>query len=226
MPRTNRCSQDTFAIPSQGSITLPPLSSPPSNHEVIITFPIASKIATGLHWHETHTEYLEVLQGVALITLGDSTSRFTSKAGVVTIPRFVVHEYRRADSIPSTLNPKIEEGDEGGDGRDVDLIVKEWTDPADGEKAIFFRNVVGLILDRDPYVGILGNLWMAWNLFVVFWEWDNFPRFVKMPKLWGVGKVLERCVTWGILGLAAGVGRWLGVRGAYEEYGMKGNLLS
>jgi len=227
MPRTNRRSQNTFTIPAEGSITLPPLTplSQTPNQEVTLTFPIASKIATGLHWHETHTEYLEVLQGVALVTLGDSTSRFTSESGVITIPRFVVHEYRRADSVRSPSTPgKDGEDDDGDDGSDVDLIVREWTDPADGEKGIFFRNVVGLILDRDPSAGILGNLWLAWSLFVVFWEGDNFPRFVKMPKLWGLGKVLERGVASGVLGLAKGLGRWVGVRGTYEEYGTKEDL--
>ena len=107
---------------------------------------------------------------------------------------------------------------------DVDLIIKEWTDHADGEKAIFFRNVVGLILDRDPAAGTLQNLRTVWNLFVVFWEWDNFPRFVKMPRLWGLGNSVERRVTWAILGMAALIGRWVGVRGAYEEYGTKEDL--
>lgn len=232
MPRTNYRSQNTFTVHHQGSVTLPPLPSPtdttnPSNpnYSVTITFPIASKIATGLHWHEKHTEYLQVIQGVALVTLGDSTEKYTASSGVITIPRFVVHEYRRADSVPSTSkSPKrIEDED---DGQDVDLVVEEWTDPADGEKPIFLRNVVGLILDRDPDAGLLGNLRTAWGLFVVFWEWDNFPRLVRMPKLWGVGRVLERVVTWGILGFAAALGRWFGVRGGYEEYGTKRDLLS
>jgi quercetin dioxygenase-like cupin family protein len=157
MPRTNYLTRNTFTIPSQGSISLPPLTPPPSNHEVYITFPISSKIATGLHWHETHIEYLQIIQGVALVTLGDSTEKYTAKSGVITIPRFTVHEYQRADSIASKAKGEIREEDDD-DGRDVDLIVKEWTDSADGEKAIFFRNVVGLILDRDPAGGILGNL--------------------------------------------------------------------
>ncbi|PMD60695.1 uncharacterized protein K444DRAFT_588701 [Hyaloscypha bicolor E] len=201
MPRTNYRSQTTFTVPSQGSVSLPPLRPPSPNHEVYITFPISSKIATGLHWHETHTEYLQIIQGVALVTLGDSTERYTAKSGVITIPRYTVHESRH-----------------------VDLIVKEWTDPADGEKAIFFRNVVGLILDRDPAARTLQNLRTAWNLFVVFWEWDNFPRFVKMPRLWGLGNSVERGVTWAILGSAALIGRWVGVRGTYEEYGTKDDL--
>jgi len=225
MPRTNRRSQNTFTIPSQGSIVLPPLTAPSPDQEVTITFPVSSKIATGLHWHETHTEYLQIVQGVALITFGDSTSRFTPKSGVITIPRFVVHGYRRADSVPSTSSIKVEEGDED-DGRYIALIVKEWTDPADGDKGIFFGNVVGLVLDRGAEAGILGNLWLAWSLFVVFWEWDNFPRLVKMPRLWGVGKVLERSITWAFLGSAAGLGRCVGVRGAYEDYGTKQDLAS
>jgi hypothetical protein len=207
MPRTNHRSQNTFTIPHQGSVTLPPLpslpstssSSPPNlssstqNHNVYITFPIASKIATGLHWHETHTEYLQIIQGCVLVTLGDTTNKYTADSGVITIPRFMVREYRRADSVPSTSRGKAKADDEEGeDEKDVDLIVKEWTSPGDGEKPLFFRNVVGIILDRDPNAGLLAKLWMAWGLMVVFWEWDNFPRFVKMPKLGELGRVLER----------------------------------
>jgi hypothetical protein len=204
------------------------LPSSTQNDFVYITFPIFSKIATGIHWHETHTEYLQIIQGCALVTLGDTTGKYTADSGVITIPRFMVHEYRRADSVPSTSHGKVKLDDEEGDedGKDVDLIVKEWTSPADGEKPLFFRNVVGIILDRDPNAGLLANLWMAWSLMVVFWEWDNFPRFVKMPKLRGVGRVLERGISWGVLGVAAEVGWWVGVRGAYVEYGTREDLRS
>lgn len=112
---------------------------------------------------------------------------------MITIPRFIVHEYQCADSVPSTSHGEAKADDEEGEGgKDVDLIVKEWTSPGDGEKPLFFRNVVGIILDRDPNAGLLANLWTAWGLMVVFWEWDNFPRFVKMPKLGELGRVLER----------------------------------
>jgi hypothetical protein len=138
---------------------------------------------------------------------------------VITIPRFTVHEYGRADSVHSSLSSDVEsksaKSDEAGeeeDGRGVDLILKEWIDPANGEQGILFGNVVGSILDRDPDVGLIGNVWMLWGLFVIFWEWDNFPRLVKMPRLWGIGKMVERAVSWGVLGVTMGLGRWFGMR--------------
>jgi hypothetical protein len=45
-----------------------------------------------------------------------------------------------------------------------------------------------------------------------------------MPGIWGIWRVVEKVVTWGVLGLAAWLGGWVGVRGAYGEYGRKEDL--
>jgi hypothetical protein len=62
---------------------------------------------------------------------------------VITILKFTVHEYRSADSMPAPLSlhnkPKSKserEEEDDDDGRDVDLIVREWTDPSDGEYGV------------------------------------------------------------------------------------------
>jgi mannose-6-phosphate isomerase-like protein (cupin superfamily) len=83
---------------------------------VTITLPVGSKVRTGLHWHEQYTEYLAVVQGVALVTLDDKTERFGPLDGVIVIPRYTKHEYRRADT---------ETGTSGEDGWEIDLILKE-----------------------------------------------------------------------------------------------------
>jgi hypothetical protein len=185
MPRTSLRTQNTFNVSNQGNVTFPSASSP-SSGTVLIAFPAGSKAGTGLHWHETHTEYLQVVQGVALITLGDITEKFKAKDGIITIPRYVVHGYRRAEGL----------GIPGDDGRDVDLIIKEWTDPDDGQKEVFFRNILGIILDSDPNAGMLGNIWMLWSLFVVFNELDNYPALLRLPKVLGpLGRDLERRFT-------------------------------
>jgi hypothetical protein len=124
------------------------------------------KAATGLHWHETHTEYLQVVSGAAFVTLGDTVA----KDGIITIPRFMVHGYSRADSI----TPPVQ-GEE--DGKDVDLVIKEWTDPQDGGKVVFFRNVLGIILDRDEQTRIWGNLWMLGVCLLCFGGWIIILRW-------------------------------------------------
>ncbi len=82
-------------------------------------------------------EFIQVVQGHALITVGEDTAVFGPEDGVVAIPRFTIHQYGRADDTSK-----------GAASRAIDLIVKEWTDPADGEKEVFFRNVLGLLVDR------------------------------------------------------------------------------
>ncbi|KUJ22664.1 uncharacterized protein LY89DRAFT_680778 [Mollisia scopiformis] len=83
-----------------------------------------------LSWHETHTEYLRILSGTALITLSHTTQTYTSTSGRITVPRYARHEWRRAfpDGPP--------------------LVVQEWTEPADGLKEVFFRLVCALTLIR------------------------------------------------------------------------------
>ncbi|SPJ72438.1 uncharacterized protein FTOL_02166 [Fusarium torulosum] len=103
---------------------------------------------TGLHWHETHTEYLEVVQGYALVTVGNYTSVFSKDDGIITIPRYAIHQYMRADKT-----------EQGKVGKDVDLIVREWTEPGDGDKEVFFRNIISLMIDKkDTSLGTVDML--------------------------------------------------------------------
>lgn len=115
MPRTDFRSQNDFFIEGQGGVSFPSKTSP-SAGRATITFPVGSKVRTGLHWHEQYTEYLAVVQGVALVTLDDKMECFGTQDGVIVIPRYTKHEYRRADT---------EAGRTGGDGRDFDLILQE-----------------------------------------------------------------------------------------------------
>lgn len=58
--------------------------------------------------------------------------------GVVIVPRGTVHEWRRSRA-PLSLA--------AGEEDEEELVVREWTDPKDGQKESFFRNLNGLILD-------------------------------------------------------------------------------
>ncbi|TKA75491.1 hypothetical protein B0A49_02022 [Cryomyces minteri] len=78
MPRTLTRDRSIFFIPGQGGITFHPNTA-----AVTITLPVGSTGRTGLHWHETHTEFLSVLQGVALITLGTVTETFRPADGTI-----------------------------------------------------------------------------------------------------------------------------------------------
>lgn len=144
-------------------------------HQVTITLPPSSTWSSGLHWHERHIEYLRVVKGSIHVTL-DGQARTISATDAETevrVDRNVWHEWRRADT-------------EGGE----DVVVVERTDPEDGEKAVFFWNLNGVVLRaqglaRPPYVpgllhGILLEVWVSLSLFAIFRELDNVPVFVNV----------------------------------------------
>jgi hypothetical protein len=152
---------------------------------------------TGLHWHEQKTEYLQILQGRARVRIANDVAIFTPDDGIITIPRFVIHEYGRADkgSISSS---------------DPDLRVKEWVDPPDGSKEIFFRNIMGVINDRQG--GVFGSIKMLLAVFTVMKEHDNYPVFVNGPG-W-----LRRNATYAVLNAVSFFGRCCGFKGTNERY--------
>ncbi|KAH6999899.1 hypothetical protein EDB80DRAFT_813196 [Ilyonectria destructans] len=178
-----------------------------SNPTSTVVFRVGTTTRTGLHWHEDKTEYVQVLQGHALITVGDKTAVFGSEDGIVTIPRFVIHQYGRAD-----------ETEEGSPSRNADLRIKEWTDPNDGDKAVFFRNVVSCIKDKED--GLWGGIVLLVSLFVVMHAHDNYPLFWAGPKFLGsrVQMMIRRMVTHGVLKMTAVIGYFTGLKGTYDEY--------
>lgn len=144
-------------------------------HQVTITLPAGSTWSSGLHWHGRHVEYLRVVKGTVQVTL-DSQIRTISASDAETevrVDRNVWHKWSRAD---------IED--------DEDLVVVERTDPEDGEKAVFFWNLNGVILKAQgmrcpPYMpkllhGLLLDAWVTLSLFAIFRVLDNVPVFVNI----------------------------------------------
>jgi hypothetical protein len=165
---------------------------------------------SGPHWHETHTEYLQVLQGRASVTLAGETKVYGPDDGVVVVERFTVHEWRRAD-------------DEGGE-----LMVQEWTEPQDGEKEVFFRMLNSFLAEPRPekmyrrlsFPLLLGESWVeSWvvlvQLFVIFRELDNWPILVGTK---GRGDRVTWTITHTVLWFVSWAGRFLGLEARYVEY--------
>ncbi|RSL59321.1 hypothetical protein CEP53_005863 [Fusarium sp. AF-6] len=140
--------------------------------QVKITLPESSTWSSGLHWHETHDEYLKVIKGTIRVQLG-STIQYISatenEQPEIKVARYVWHEWQRA--VP-----------------DGEVVVIERTVPDDNEKAIFFWNLNGVILDAprlmsDPssavsrlpgrFRGLALDFWITLNLFVIFNHFDN-----------------------------------------------------
>jgi hypothetical protein len=151
---------------------------------------------SGLHWHETHDEYLQVKEGSIRVQLGNK--ELILQAGKETrVPRFVRHEWSRAN---------VSEGE--------DVVVVERTDPRDEEKQLFFWNLNGVILTAET-AGVIDELLTTVRLFFIFHTLDNFPVFVNLStfRKYVSGTWLaciESVVTHVVLGLAAILGKTIG----------------
>ncbi|KAF2837188.1 hypothetical protein M501DRAFT_995722 [Patellaria atrata CBS 101060] len=172
--------------------------------QTTITLPPGSTWTSGLHWHETHTEYLRVVKGSIRVTLDGKVTIITAspssstKELTVRVDRGVRHEWGRADSTTWLVQGR--DNDVRGD---EEAIVVESTDPNDGEKSIFFYNVNGVILDAQKrseglaarrhnhsfvlpkglrfYVeSVVFDLWVTVQLFTIFHTLDNWPVLVDL----------------------------------------------
>lgn len=189
-----------------------------SNH-VTITLPAGSTWSSGLHWHEQHVEYLRVVKGrvrvrlgnlVQIIAAGDEEIK-TTTTPEVRVNKHVRHEWSRAEA----------EGEE--------VVVVERTEPQDGEKAIFFWNLNGVILDvqqkgsndvQTRWLGrILTNVRVNLSLFVMFRALDNFPVFLDMSGSNGsLARMMEWLLTHVLLEAAAMLAWVWGVEPVQRRY--------
>lgn len=178
---------------------------------VTITIPIGSTWTSGLHWHETHTEYLQILQGRAFVRLGHRSQEYdSSQDGAIEVPNFVVHEWHRV----------------WGEEDQEELIVREWTVPEDGKKEVFFRMLNSFLTEDHPgslykAPGMVPQRVMGWieawivmlQLFAIFRSCDNWPVLVGDDS-----GLCSRSATHLVLAICTGIGYMLGLRGIYQEY--------
>jgi hypothetical protein len=127
--------------------------------------------------------------------------------GVITIPPYTLHEMGRADKHPAAAS-----------FIDTDLKLKEWTSPPDRAKELFFRNLIGMALDRQP--GLVGNVKLGLNVAVFMAGNDNYPVIWKGPRFLGepVQTIIRRWTTYLLGGIVVGLGHLCGFKTAYKEY--------
>lgn len=113
------------------------------------------------------------------------------------------HEWKLAPSVEAHAAT-----DENDDANTIALVVNEWTDPADEQKEIFFRNLSSVLMEPPKQ-----EAQVTLQLFCIFWALDNYP--VLLPAR---SRRVEWVVTHLALMVAATVGRLLGVKGVYKEY--------
>ncbi|KAJ1334091.1 hypothetical protein MN608_04094 [Microdochium nivale] len=259
--RTSTADQDIFTRPFPSAVTYD-LSTP---DQATIRLPPGSTWTSGPHWHDAHTEFLQVLSGRAHIVLGlgrgcgrdgrDNSKTSSSSSppsddriesgsgsdtgapivmpavgpadGVVVVPRGTVHEWRRSQT------QRVEE----------ELVVREWTDPKDGQKEGFFRNLNGIILDalasearahaerqdqqqhhRDHSGATRGRGGLlSWRMRTLdlelnnlFWRMDNWPLVLDQDKGWP--SWLHGAATRALLLGSVVLGWVFGFKGVYPEY--------
>ncbi|GAM85831.1 hypothetical protein ANO11243_038390 [Dothideomycetidae sp. 11243] len=203
MARTTTSSQPSFTRPGSVTYIMPkPAAATTTPSEaatkVTIHIPPGSDWTSGLHYHATHTEFLRVKSGQASVRLGSTTKIYTSSEGIIRVERGQWHEWKRA----------------AADGEE--LVVEEWTDPADGQKELFFRNLNSVILDAGasrPWwlVWVPVGWWIEWQIMVICAGLDNFP-------------VVEGASASGRLATGLGeqvarlFGAVVGLRAIYPEY--------
>jgi uncharacterized RmlC-like cupin family protein len=156
--------------------------------QTTIILPSKSTWTSGLHWHESHTEYLRVVKGAVRVRLGDKTTVVSANKGLkpveVRVAPYVLHQWSRAD-------PRGEE-----------VVVIERTDPADVDKTVFFYNLNGVVLKAQRVnkprllpkrlFDLIVNLWVSLNLFTLFYAFDNFPAFCDFTgRLLHLGIILQ-----------------------------------
>ncbi|KAH7039766.1 uncharacterized protein B0I36DRAFT_357160 [Microdochium trichocladiopsis] len=276
--RTSTANQKVFTRPLPNAVTYD-LSTP---DQATIRLPPGSTWTSGPHWHDTHTEFLQVIKGRAEVILGfrgpgargskgkgnggrDGSAgaggeveeeeededgegvtvmpAVTPLDGVVIIPRGTVHEWRRSRALLSR-SPQ-------GDGEvqheeEEELVVKEWTDPKDGQKETFFRNLNGIILDAlaaeaelsRPRRGGAGQAaeqdaeggeeddsegpksWRMRTLDLelnnLFWRMDNWPLVLDRDGGWPGW--MHGLATRAVLLGSVVLGKILGFKGVYGEY--------
>lgn len=211
--RTNTQHLTTFTRPAPGAVVY----DVSQEHVVTISVPPQSTWTSGLHWHEKHTEYLQVVMGRARIMLDGNTRVYGPSDGVIEVPKFTIHEWQREAK-----------GYARADGEEMkDLVVREWTVPADGQKEMFFRMLNSYLIEPEPqrlhrWLPLPSSL-LVWleqrvvllQLFTIFREMDNWPTFDEEAnradwQTWAVTHTYIQC-SWL-------VGNWLGLEGRYPEY--------
>lgn len=235
MPLTKTSHQAFFYRPPPESITFsfpPPASlKTPTLPPTIINFHVGSELSTQYHWHTTHTEYVRVTSGAALIMVSGVSKIYTAKDGAAQVPRYARHEWMRFDRPAHLLSNGQREAQEAyfreHEKEEVeklkgeDLIAEEWTDPADGQKEIFFRNLFSTALEPQyqSKVSWLGELWKMLQIMCVMWEMDNYLVLVDFEG-WRGGwrELVEAAFTYAVMGCMMALGGLCGCRAVSEEY--------
>jgi hypothetical protein len=202
---------------------IPIIPFSPSNPilKTTISLPRYSKWTSGLHFHTRHTEFLHLLQGAIHVHLDGQDKILSAKSAgeispatgmrkshgaglVIKVPRYARHEWRRADMLYHRRRKALGGGEVMVEPEDVhdEVVVEEWTEPADFGKSLFFWNLNAVVnasqhvellsLPQRVVRKVLGGWWIPFQLFVIFWDLDNWPVFVGLRGVVGAQSSMEQ----------------------------------
>lgn len=210
-----------------------------------IVLPPRSIWSSGVHFHRYHTEHLRLVKGSIFVELDGKLIYLSAAAGgqistmtgepvkeglEIVVNRYVRHNWGRAEGYrPETRLHRYRNFVRPKDF-DKEIIVEEWTDPSDIDKPLFFWNLNGIItapldtpLPRMQAMArlLLGSWWIPFQLFIVFWDLDNWPVFLRVGEesrftpaervAVRVQRSVEYVATFLVLLLAKILGKILGV---------------
>ena len=235
-------------------IPVTPPADEASPLKTTIALPRRSAWTSGLHFHASHTEYLHLVKGAIFVQLGGQTKLISALKGgevdpnsgellrevlVVEVPRFARHNWGRlehCDKLHRSRNQGVSKQWCMSEDWDEEVVVEEWTDPIDAGKPLFFWNLNGIItapsdsvLSRRQQIArnLLAGLWVDLQLFVVFWELDNWPVFVDLRKQLSLGSsqgwlaamtdAAEVVVSFTVLLFGRIIGMFLGLKAVSQQ---------
>ncbi|CAO2655743.1 Nn.00g045460.m01.CDS01 [Neocucurbitaria sp. VM-36] len=229
-------------------------SSTSSNLKSTIALPRYSRWTSGLHFHTGHTKYLRLIKGSIFVELNGELKILSAKAGgevssitgrvarkglEIKIDRYARQNWGRAEEyLNSTLRRRrsashrtISYPDDSHD----EVIVEEWTDPADITKPLFFWNLNGVITAPDMIISssqslaksVLRGWWIPFQLFVIFWDLDNWPVFLNLRRFstpflgddlgTHLDHLIEYFITFAVLSVAKMLGKVTGTQSVSKQ---------
>ncbi|KAH9843625.1 uncharacterized protein C8Q71DRAFT_729325, partial [Rhodofomes roseus] len=149
-------------------------------------FQPGAKFDSFLHFHASHAEYLYCEKGRIRVTIGDIVRMVGPEDGQLEISAWTPHRWETLEA-------------------DVETIVWERTDPNDGQKELFFRNLMSLVNDHKGLPPVL-------QTFKIFSDYDNYPIREAQWQL-----ALRSLIVWmtSAMGFLATLA---GYRSVYKEY--------
>lgn len=217
----------TFTTPAPAAASLSFFDDPSKTR---VKVPAGSFFDTGYHWHNEHAESFKVLSGALLVTMNSNSFIVTDASPAITIPPKARHEAMRWDGPARKSHQKAaqeafrKEMLAKGQSKELEKLgaqeveVHEWTTPADGEKEVFFRNLVSTF--SEPRSGVMGEILRFVHVVIIYKGLDTSMVVLDMGSESGQGwrGMVERMIWWVVVGVAVLIGGIFGLDPVSEAY--------